>query len=110
MKNYIPRTSALVIIAFTVLWAGSARARAEAYQVAKAVATSQASAGSSAAATSFAAPAVTAVGLDPADTVVIETVEPSGKSGHSKTVAWLGLAVGEASEALSSQLGLKPGE
>jgi hypothetical protein len=42
--------------------------------------------------------------------IVIETVEPSAKKGQAKVVTWLGLAVEESSEALSSQLGLKPGE
>jgi hypothetical protein len=42
--------------------------------------------------------------------IVIQTVEPDGKNKRGKEVSWLGLAVEEASEALSSQLGLKPGE
>src|SRR5580692_7115209 len=36
--------------------------------------------------------------------------EPDGHKQHSKQVTWLGVAVGETTEALSSQLGLKPGE
>jgi len=42
--------------------------------------------------------------------IVIQTIEPSGKKKPSKPVTWLGLAVEETTEALSSQLGLKPGE
>jgi hypothetical protein len=42
-------------------------------------------------------------------TIEIQTVEPDSKKPKHQ-VAWLGLAVSEASEALSSQLGLKPGQ
>ncbi len=42
--------------------------------------------------------------------IVIQTVDTGGKRKQSKDVTWLGLAVGESSEALCSQLGLKPGE
>lgn len=52
-----------------------------------------------------AAPAVPAVSA-----VTIETVEPASRRKQAKTVTWLGLAAEECSEALTSQLGLKPGE
>jgi len=55
------------------------------------------------------APATPAVPAAPAE-IVIQTIEPDGKGKHGKEVAWIGLAVEDASEALSSQLGLKPGE
>jgi hypothetical protein len=44
------------------------------------------------------------------NSIVIQTIEPDGKSARHKDVAWLGVAVEETSDALSSQLGLKPGE
>jgi hypothetical protein len=42
--------------------------------------------------------------------ITIQTIEPGGKKKQAKPVTYLGLAVKEASEELSSQLGLKPGE
>ena len=44
------------------------------------------------------------------NSIVIQTIEPDGKSTRHKDVAWLGVAVEEISDALSSQLGLEPGE
>ena len=48
-------------------------------------------------------------GVTPLD-ITIQSIEPRGKSKKTKEVAWLGVAVEEAPEALSAQLGLKPGE
>jgi len=55
-------------------------------------------------------PATPAAPAAPASDVVIRSVELGGKKNQTTEVTWLGLAVGEASEALSSQLGLKHGE
>jgi PDZ domain len=55
-----------------------------------------------------AVPAVAPVAND--KEIVIQTVEPDGKSKRGKEVAWLGVAVEEASEALDAQLGLKSGQ
>jgi RNA-splicing ligase RtcB len=42
--------------------------------------------------------------------ITIQAVELDGKKKQAKEVTWLGLSVEESSEALSAQLGLKPGE
>ncbi len=57
-------------------------------------------------------PATAATPATPATpaTITIQTIEPSGKKKQSKPVTYLGVAVQECSEALSAQLGLKPGE
>jgi hypothetical protein len=81
----------IIIIASAVICVGLATAQADDQQQ-----TTQTAASSSAAAS---APSVT-----------IETVELTGKKDKAKVVTWLGLGVEESSEALSSQLGLKPGE
>jgi hypothetical protein len=56
-----------------------------------------------------ATPAAPATPATPA-TITIQTIEPSGKKKQSKPVTYLGVAVQECPEALSAQLGLKPGE
>jgi hypothetical protein len=99
MKNDMPNRKTFVIIASAVFWVGLAPAQADNQQQNQSVAvsTTQTSDDSSSAVSS--APPVT-----------IETVELTSKKDKAKVVTWLGLAVEESSEALSSQLGLKSGE
>jgi membrane-associated protease RseP (regulator of RpoE activity) len=42
--------------------------------------------------------------------IIIQSIEPDGHAKQMREVAWLGLAVEDATEVLSSQLGLKTGE
>jgi hypothetical protein len=107
MKYAIRRTNFAVILAATALWAGVATTRAgdQAERKAETTTLTQSNDQDQAAP---AAPAEPATPAEPA--ITIQTVEPDGKGHRGRVVAWLGLAVEEASEALSSQLGLKRGE
>jgi hypothetical protein len=42
--------------------------------------------------------------------ITIQSIEPDAKAKRTREVAWLGVAVEEAPEALSAQLAIKPGE
>ena len=42
--------------------------------------------------------------------IIIRSVEPSGGGQATKEAAWLGVSVGEVSEGLAAQLGLKNGQ
>jgi hypothetical protein len=42
--------------------------------------------------------------------IKIDSIEPARAGGPAREVTWLGLSTEEASEALASQLGLKPGQ
>src|SRR5271156_1857014 len=42
--------------------------------------------------------------------IKIESIEPDRANEPAREVTWLGLSTEEASEALASQLGLKPGQ
>jgi hypothetical protein len=107
MKYVIPSTHIPIIIASAVLWAGSAASRADDQADRKVVVTSQTQSDDQ----DQTAPASPVAPATPALPVIsIQTVEPDGEREHGKVVAWLGVAVEEASEALSSQLGLKPGQ
>jgi len=108
MKNYTPSTNTLVIIAAAVLWVASVPARADDQQENKVVAITTTQSGVDPSANQ--AVTVAAPGGLRAHPITIETIELSDKKGKAKVVTWLGLAVEESSEALSSQLGLKPGE
>jgi len=51
------------------------------------------------------------VGAGPSRSVIkIESIEPARADEPAREVTWLGLSTEEASEALASQLGLKPGQ
>jgi hypothetical protein len=139
MKYFFFRTNSTVVIASTVLWVGLATARADDLHerqmimacqtlepnepltpVAELAFTAQTLAENDdppavpavpAAPADPSVPAAPAAGAAPSeDDIVIQSVEPDSKGKHRKEVAWLGLAVEEASEALSAQLGLKAGE
>jgi hypothetical protein len=133
MKSVVSRTKIGVIAVATVLWAGAAAARPDDQTervvvvtnqtlepneqqapIAKVVVTTQTQSDDDdqAAPTPPAAPAPPAAPtLMPGQhEIIIQTIEPGGKKKQSKQVTWLGLAVEETSEALSSQLGLKLGE
>jgi len=101
MKNVIPKANIVAFFASTVLLAGFAT-RADDQQERKVVVTTQTqSAGDASAAPST---------EQRLNRIIIQDYEPDGKKKQAKESAWLGLAVEESSEALSSQLGLKPGE
>ena len=108
MKNNKPWTNALIVIATAVLWTGLVPARADNQQPRHAVAVFTTDSGDD---SSAADPVVVSAPANlSAPSVTIETVELSDKKDKGKVVTWLGLAVEESSEALSSQLGLKAGE
>jgi hypothetical protein len=124
MKNVISTTSVVLTIAATVLLAGLA-ARADDQEERKVVVTTQTQSGGDAWAAT--APGqgqnqitiqggqlTTTTELRPPgqgqNQITIQAFEPEGKKKQARESAWLGLAVEESSEALSSQLGLKPGE
>jgi len=102
MKKFIRRNNNAVIFVCTALLAGLVAAHADGQDVSKAVVETQAQSEDGARPASDALPDQQAI--------TIQTVEPIGKRKQPKDVAWLGLAVEESSEVLSSQLGLKPGE
>jgi len=107
MKHIFSRTMIAAILASAVLWPGLAPARTGDQTERKIVVTTQTQSDDQDQST----PATPATPADAAWPVIsIQTVEPDGKGNRGKVVAWLGLAVEEASEALSSQLGLKPGQ
>jgi hypothetical protein len=110
MKHTMPGINFAVIIASTVLWASLAALRADSREACPVIVTIQTQSDDDAGTADPAAPADPATPATPATPILIQTVEIDGKHKHGKEVAWLGLAVEEASEALSSQLGLKPGE
>jgi len=112
MKYITSRANTAFLIACTLLWIGSAAAREDDQSERSFVVTTQTLGDNDdppALAPAPDAPAEPAAPAMPAD-IVIQSVEPDGKGKPGKVVAWLGVAVEEASEALSSQLGLKPGE
>jgi hypothetical protein len=88
MKRSVPIIH-LVLSVSTLLWAGLPVARADSQDE-----------------DAHAAPKARQTQQD----IVIQTIEPDGNKKQTKEVTYLGLAVAEASEALSSQLGLKTGE
>jgi hypothetical protein len=100
MKSIMSGTSTAVVIAALVLWAGLVSARVDDQQERQVRLTTQ---------TQNDADVAPVPSVPPVSPITIETVEPSEKKA-SKVVTWLGLAVEESSEALSSQLGLKTGE
>jgi membrane-associated protease RseP (regulator of RpoE activity) len=102
MKHVISTANFVFTIAATVLWAGLVAARAEDQEESKVVVTAHAQSGGD----DWVAPSPGQV----QNQITIQTVEPDGKKKQAKEVTWLGLAVEESSEALSSQLGLKTGE
>jgi len=121
MKYIIPRINIAVIIAATVLWAALLAARADTQEARHLVVTTQtqsdegdqtapAAPATPATPATPAEPAAPATPAEPANEIIIQTIEPDGKNKRGKEVAWLGVAVEEATEALSAQLGLKPGE
>jgi hypothetical protein len=104
MNRFIPGNNTTLIAVCATLLALSATARSDDQDVS--VSTSTATSQSPSDSKSSATPA-------PMDqqNIVIQTIEEDGKNKkQSRIVAWLGLAVEESSEALSSQLGLKHGE
>ncbi len=102
MKHVISTSNLVFTIAATVLWAGSVAARAEDQVESKVVVTAHAQSGGD----DLAAPSPE----QPQNQITIQTIEPDGKKKQAREVTWLGLAVEESTEALSSQLGLKSGE
>jgi hypothetical protein len=108
MKHIISRMNVVLTLASTVLWAGSAAARADDQQERTVVVTAQAQGGDD----DWAAPAPPPAPIpgQGQNQITIQAIETDGKGRQAKAGAWLGLAVEESSEALSSQLGLKPGE
>jgi hypothetical protein len=117
MKYVIPNSGIAVIIAATALWAGPAAASTVGESELKIVTSTQSLSGGDDQPSVAPVPATPATPAAPAvapvpsqDEIVIQTIEPDGKNKRGKEVTWLGLAVEEASEALSAQLGLKTGE
>ncbi|HEV7926074.1 MAG TPA: PDZ domain-containing protein [Verrucomicrobiae bacterium] len=131
MKHVFSKTKIGVTVAAAILWASLVPARADnqlrcliltspslepdeqSAPVARIV-TAQTQGGDDDQSAPIAKPAqgsvtLQAVEADPADPAD-QAAEADGKKKESKRVTWLGVAVGEAPEALSSQLGLKPGE
>jgi len=107
MKHLISRTNIAALIAPTVLWAGLAALTSRTLganedPAPSVVVTTQTTSDADDSSASSASQAQ--------NRIIIQTVEPDGKDKHGKEVTWLGMAVEETSEALSSQLGLKPGE
>jgi hypothetical protein len=121
MKNSICCATIVVIIASAAQFAGLMAARADDQEERKMPLTSP-TAGTNADPSRVANTELTTQtqsddGNPPATTtlqrqnrIIIQSVEPDGKKERAKEFTWLGLAVEESSEALSSQLGLKPGE
>ena len=67
--------------------------------------------GSGDATTSFSGGTSSSGGFDSGQNVIkIESIEPDRANEPARAVTWLGLSTEEASEALASQLGLKPGQ
>jgi hypothetical protein len=114
MKKFISGNNNVVIIVCAALLAGLAAARADDQDATKVVVTTQVQSDDEARPAPPAVPAPPSAPVPAAlpdePKIVIQTVERVGNGKHSKEVAWLGLAVEESTEALSSQLGLKPGE
>jgi len=103
MNTIRPAKEIHLILATAVLLAGMATARARVWQTAQQNATNQSAPAGSASA-SF------AWSGDGSNGFTIQSIEPTGEKRQASEVAWLGLGVEESPEALSSQLGLKPGE
>ena len=114
MKKFIRRKNNAVIIVCAALLAGSVTARANYQDESKAAGTSQSPSDDNAPPATSAVPATPALPAIPAmpaePRIVIDSIDDVVTQKQSKEVAWLGMAVEECSEALSSQLGLKPGE
>jgi hypothetical protein len=102
MRTYISRNNAIILLVSSAFAVGLLASRADDEPTTKTIVTVH---------TQDADTAETAPKAKPEQQeIVIQTVEDDAKKKPAKEVAWLGLAVQESSEALSSQLGLKRGE
>jgi hypothetical protein len=109
MKKMFRRNNSAILIVCAALFAASPAARADDQDATNAAAAPQVQSDENAQPSTQVSLSSSVTSPDQHE-IVIQTVGPDGKGKHGKEVAWLGLAVEESSEALSSQLGLKPGE